>query len=291
MSPHIRDAGDSALLLEWDEVIDPRVNARAIAAAAEIQRLALPGVRDVVSTYRSVAIFFDPLKAQTDALRDALARVSDAPLEVVKGKTVEVPVVYGGEAGPDVTSVADWAGLSTSEVVERHANVDYRVFMLGFLPGFAYLGSVDDRIAAPRRDTPRPRVPAGSVGIAGQQTGIYPRESPGGWQIIGRSRLTIFDPDRHPLRLFAPGDIVRFKPMSSGEAQPDEARRQARESRIPNPSRAVTVVRPGLFTTIQDQGRWGHQASGVPVSGALDLVSHRLANLLVATKRTPRRSR
>jgi antagonist of KipI len=280
-APRIREAGDSALLLEWEEVIDPRVNARAIAVAAAMRSASLPGVRDVLSTFRSVAIFFDPLKAEPDAFRNALARVSEAPLEVVRGRTIEVPVTYGGESGPDLAAVAEWAGISADGVAERHAGTEYRVFMLGFLPGFAYLGSVDAQIAAPRRETPRLRVPAGSVGIAGQQTGIYPRESAGGWQIIGRSGLEVFDPSHVPAARFAPGDMVRFTPVSSSDAGAQGTRRlMSARSGVPH-SRTITVMRPGLFTTIQDRGRWGHQASGVPVSGALDLVSHRVANLLV----------
>jgi KipI family sensor histidine kinase inhibitor len=287
MSPRIREAGDAALLLQWEDVIDPLVNARAIAVAAAIQAMALPGLRDVVSTYRSVAIFFDPLLADPDTLRVALARLDEAPIEVVHARTIEVPVTYGDDAGPDLTAVAEWAGMTPTAVAERHASAEYRVFMLGFLPGFAYLGSVDDEIAAPRRETLRTRVPAGSVGIAGRQTGIYPRESPGGWQIIGRSPLRVFDPDRVPSALFKPGDHVRFVSMPAGDAGGEiqgvarTDRRWASDSPMNDTDRTVTVVRPGLFTTVQDQGRWGHQSNGVPVSGALDLVSHRLANLLV----------
>jgi KipI family sensor histidine kinase inhibitor len=279
----VKDAGDSALLLEWDETIDPVINARAIAAAAAIRRASPPGLRDVVPTYRSVAVFFDPLKAEPDRFRETLTRAAEAPLETVEGKTIEVPVHYGGEMGPDLETVANWAGLKSHEVIDRHAAQDYRVFMLGFLPGFGYLGSVDARIAAPRRDTPRLRVPAGSVAIAGRQTGVYPRESPGGWQVIGRSPVRVFDTGRVPAALFAPGDHVRFVPTSDlqqeSKASDDRETRRASSSSIG--ARTVTVVRPGLFTTIQDRGRWGHQASGVSVSGALDLLSHRLANLLV----------
>ncbi len=283
----IRDAGDSALLLEWDEVIDPRVNSRAIAVATAVRDARLPGVRDVVSTYRSVAVFFDPLKADPNTLREALTKFGATPLEVAQGKTVEVPVIYGGETGPDLPVVAEWAGLSLSEIAQRHAAVEYRVFMLGFLPGFGYLGSVDDRIAAPRRDTPRLRVPVGSVGIAGKQSGIYPRASPGGWQVIGWSPIRLFDPDKEPSALLEPGDIVRFVQMSSEDAERAAGGRSATDGRsmathaIAGSARAVTVIRPGLFTTIQDRGRWGHQASGVSVSGALDVLSHRIANLLV----------
>jgi KipI family sensor histidine kinase inhibitor len=279
-APRIRDAGDSALLIEWDEAIDPEINARAIATAAAIRETAIAGLRDVVSTYRSVAVFFDPLKAEPDGLRAVLARLSGEPRRLAPGKTIEVPVTYGGESGPDLTVVAEWAKLSTDAVIERHAGTDYRVFMLGFLPGFAYLGSVDASIAAPRRGTPRVRVPAGSVGIAGQYTGIYPRESPGGWQLIGWSGVRVFDVTRARPSLFAPGDVVRFKPVPLQDAATADEVRPSRELRTHN-SRTVTVVRPGLFTTIQDLGRWGQQASGVPVSGAMDLVSHRAANLLV----------
>jgi KipI family sensor histidine kinase inhibitor len=285
-APRIRDAGDSALLVEWEEVIDPLVNARAIAVAAEIRKMPPPGLRDVVSTFRSIAIFFDPLRADPDVFRDALTRVTEAPLEVVHGRTIEAPVAYGSEAGPDLDAVAEWAGLSPAAVADRHASAEYRVFMLGFLPGFAYLGSVDDRIAAPRHATPRLRVPAGSVGIAGRQTGIYPRDSAGGWQIIGRSPLQVFEPDKVPAALFKPGDTVRFVAISpratSDTARPVRTRTdESHQSHGEINTRTVTVLRPGLFTTIQDQGRWGHQGSGVPVAGALDLVSHRIANLLV----------
>ncbi len=280
-APRIRDAGDSALLIEWDEAIDPAINARAIATAVAIRGADLPGLRDVVSTYRSVAVFFDPLTVEPDTLRAPLAQLSDEPRPIAHGKTIEIPVTYGGEGGPDLAGVAEWAGLSADAVVDRHSGTDYRVFMLGFLPGFGYLGSVEATIAAPRRGTPRVRVPAGSVGIAGRQTGIYPRESPGGWQLIGRTAVKVFDTSRTQPALFAPGDIVRFRPVSSSDAVPSNDAPRASATRIENISRAIAVIRPGLFTTIQDRGRWGQQASAVPVSGAMDLVSHRVANLLV----------
>jgi KipI family sensor histidine kinase inhibitor len=281
-APRIRDAGDSALLIEWDEAIDPEINARAIAMAAAIREAAVSGVRDVVSTYRSVAVFFNPLMVEPDRLRSVLAGLRAEPEQIAHGKRIEIPVAYGGEAGPDLATVAEWAKLSAEAVIERHAHADYRVFMLGFLPGFAYLGSVDTAIAAPRRRTPRVRVPAGSVGIAGRNTGIYPRESPGGWQLIGRSAVKVFDVTRAHPSLFAPGDVVRFRPVASQDL-PDNSVPRPSEARIES-TRAVTVVRAGLFTTIQDRGRWGQQASGVPVSGAMDVVSHRVANLLVGNR-------
>jgi len=282
-APRIRDAGDSALLIEWDEAIDPEINSRAIATAAAIREAAIPGLRDIVSTYRSVAVFFNPLQIEPDGLSAVLSRLSGEPRQAAGGNTIEVPVVYGGEAGPDLAAVADWAGLSADAVIARHSGTEYRVFMLGFLPGFAYLGPVDTAIAAPRRSTPRVRVPTGSVGIAGRFTGVYPRESPGGWQLIGRSAAKVFDVTRMRPSLFAPGDVVRFKPVTSQEIDAGMNVRQSSEPRASS-SRVVTVLRPGLFTTIQDRGRWGQQASGVPVSGAMDLVSHREANLVVGNR-------
>ena len=310
--PRLREAGDSALLLELEGGIDPATNGRAIAIAAAIRAAAPPGVRDVVPTYRSVAVYFDPLRVDIAHIRELAGRAGDTPGPADGGSTVEVPVRYGGEDGPDLTAVAAFAGLRPEDVIARHAGGEYRVYMLGFLPGFAYLGSVPPEIAMPRRATPRLRVAAGSIGIAGAQTAVYPRASPGGWQIIGRTPLQVFDPQRVPPAIFAPGDSVRFVPVPASNAgSPAEAglhedrnvesafRRSPKVesgfsrsakvesgfSRIPalapDSGRTLTVIRPGLFTTIQDGGRWGHQSSGVPVGGALDLVSHRLANALV----------
>src|SRR6185295_16760519 len=208
----ILDAGDSALLLELEAMIDPAVNARAIAIAAAVAAEGRAGVRDVIPTYRSVAVHFDPLVADVDGLRGALRRAANSAAAAKDGALVEVPVAYGGEHGPDLDEVAAFAKLSPAAVIERYCATEYRVFMLGFLPGFAYMGSVDDSIAAPRKATPRTRIPQGSVGIAGRQTGIYPRQSPGGWQLIGRTGVPVFDPLRSPASLFAPGDRVRFVP-------------------------------------------------------------------------------
>ena len=287
----IRDAGDSGLLLELEAVIDPSVNARAIAIAAAVAAEQQAGVRDVIPTYRSVAVHFDPLVADVDALRASLRRAASSAPVVKDGALVDVPVAYGGEHGPDLDEVASFAKLSRAAVVDRHCAAEYRVFMLGFLPGFAYMGSVDDAIAVPRKATPRTRIPAGSVGIAGRQTGIYPQQSPGGWQVIGRTGLQVFDPRRAPVSLFAPGDRVRFVAVTgigdqgsgiknTGAHDPATAAFDPR-SPIPDPSRRVTVLDPGLFTTIQDPGRWGYQDRGVPVAGAMDRRSCRLANALV----------
>jgi KipI family sensor histidine kinase inhibitor len=283
----IREAGDSALLLELDEVINVSVNAQAIAIAAAVRRAGLPGIRDVVSTYRSVAVYFDPLTLDIEILRDTLTHAADSPPALAEGKTVVIPVQYGGDMGPDLSAVAAFAGVSPDEVVARHAGVRYRVFMLGFLPGFAYMGTVDETIAVPRHATPRMKVPGGSVGIAGRQTGVYPRDSPGGWHLIGRTQMSLFNPQRTPAALVSPGDTVRFvrdkiiAPVVSGFSRTSEGPAKAGHY-----VRSITVLRPGLFTTIQDAGRWGHQASGVPVSGPMDRLSHRVANALVGNEPT-----
>src|SRR5262245_7747757 len=209
---HIREAGDSALLLQLDEVINVSVNARVIAIARAVRRAGLPGLRDVVPAYRSVAVHFDPLNIDIETVRDTLERAADSAPDTSEGKTVVIPVQYGGDMGPDLREVAEFAGVSADEVVARHTSARYRVFMLGFLPGFAYMGTVDETIAMPRHATPRVKVPSGSVGIAGRQTGIYPRESPGGWRLIGRTPVSLFNSSRLPAALLAPGDTVRFVP-------------------------------------------------------------------------------
>jgi inhibitor of KinA len=215
--PRIRDAGDSALLLELEAAIDPAINARAVAIAAAVRRAAIPGVRDVVSTYRSVAVYFDPLVVDVRRLRDLLDRAAATPGEAAVGRTIEIPVLYGGEAGPDLPDVAAHAGMRADQVIERHAGAEYRVYMLGFLPGFAYLGAVDEVIAMPRRSAPRPDVPAGSVGIAGRQTGVYPSASPGGWRLVGRTPWRMFDTSRPRPSLLEAGDRVRFVPVDAGQ--------------------------------------------------------------------------
>ena len=282
----LREAGDSALLLELPALIDPDVNARAIAIARSVRQAAIRGVRDVVSTYRSVAVFFDPLIADAAAIADALHRAIDEPTCTEARQPVEIQVAYGGTDGPDLDDVARFARCTAQQVIERHASRSYRVFMLGFLPGFAYMGTVDDAIAMPRRATPRLRVPAGSVGIAGRQTGIYPIESPGGWQIIGRTAAKMFDPARIEPALLAPGDDVRFVPAAQVADPETPTPRPGGSTNSVKPSRSVSVLRPGLLTTIQDEGRWGHQHAAVSVSGPMDRVSHRVANAIVGNPRT-----
>ena len=218
MSVRIVPAGDSALIVEFDDRIDPAINAEAIALAEAVQAAGYRGVRDVVPTFRSVAIYFDPLIVDYEALIahiESTGRSVHRPRET--SPVLRIPVCYGGEFGVDLADVAGFASASEAEVVRLHCSATYRVFMLGFVAGFAYLGTVDERIAMPRHATPRVRVPAGSVGIAGIQTGIYPAETPGGWRLIGRTPLKPFDLRRAEPFLMKAGDAVQFYPIRRTE--------------------------------------------------------------------------
>ena len=204
-------AGDAALVAEFDDRIDVEVNTHAVALAEHIRTQAVRGVRDVVPTFRSVAVYFDPLQTDVDALAATLRSAAPPKEQARSAGIIEVPVCYDSDYGPDLEDLARRAGLDAATVVSIHSDQNYRVFMLGFMPGFAYLGTVDARIAAPRRATPRLQVPAGSVGIAGQQTGIYPAQTPGGWNIIGRTPLRTWSPTAERPAVFRAGDDVRFR--------------------------------------------------------------------------------
>ena len=210
--PHVVTLGDACMALRLSASIEPVVNAHCIALAEAFEGLALRGVRDVVPTYNSVTVHFDPLAADRRALGVELVRLAGqtTPVPGPPLRAIEIPVAYGGSAGPDLAAVAGFAGCSEAEVVRLHTGPTYRVYMLGFLPGFAYLGSVDRRIAMPRLETPRLRVAAGSVGIAGEQTGIYPCDTPGGWRVIGRTSTIVFDAGRPEPFLLKAGDHVKF---------------------------------------------------------------------------------
>ena len=213
--------GEDALLLRFGEGIDADTNARVHALAARIEAMRPPWLRDLVPAYASLALFVDadafpdsdPLANAESWLR-ALPRDNGDPA-ASHGRLREIVVHYGGEHGPDLDSVAEHAALSPRQVIELHADCEYRVAMLGFAPGFPYLLGLDPRIAMPRLATPRQRVEAGSVGIGGAQAGIYPHSGPGGWRIVGRTDAVLFDPTRDPPSLLAPGDRLRFVPGGS----------------------------------------------------------------------------
>jgi 5-oxoprolinase (ATP-hydrolysing) subunit B len=207
--PRIFPLGDAALVCE---VPPPATLAcqQRVWATAEAAR-EWPHVLEVVPGMNNLTLVFDPLETDREALTQQLLAAWHAASDTAApGREVAIPVQYGGEFGPDLQAVATHAGLSVHEVVQRHAGGDYVVFFLGFQPGFAYLGGLEAALHTPRRASPRLEVPAGSVGIGGEQTGIYPATSPGGWQLIGRTDLPLFDAARRPPTLLQPGDRVRF---------------------------------------------------------------------------------
>ena len=211
----IAPSGDAALRIEFEERLDPDINGAVIALAEGIRQRCGAAIRDAVIGYSTVTVYFDPLVVDASWLEQEV-RALAASVRWGKdegGRLIEVPVCYGGEFGPDLDDVAAFAACSHDEVVELHARGEYRVYMVGFVPGFAYLGIVDARIAAPRRAAPRSAVPPGSVAIAGPQTGVYPSSTPGGWNIIGRTPLRPYDPARSDPFLFRAGDRVRFAPV------------------------------------------------------------------------------
>lgn len=214
----VAHAGDSALVVDYPPRIDPRINDRAAALARTLRRRWAAIVRDVVVGYRTVTVYFDPLGVDSRWLEDEIRAIDrETAAAPGAGRAIEVPVCYEGELAPDLAEVAAFAACSPEDVIGMHLARVYRVYVIGFVPGFAYLAEVDPRIARPRRPTPRVAVPAGSVAIAGPQTGIYPSSTPGGWNIIGRTPVRPFDPARPEPCLFRPGDTVRFVRITRDE--------------------------------------------------------------------------
>ena len=213
-APEISLFGDAAVLATFGDAIDPTVNRRVLAAAAAIRRAigASTPWLSAIPAYASLLVEYDALRtdatAAVDELRRLLATVNDQSEGA--GRLVEIEVRYGGEDGPDLDAVVELVGLSPTQVVEAHSSVLYRAYMLGFSPGFAYLGVLPPELEVPRLETPRQRVPAGSVAIAGRQTAVYPQATPGGWQLIGRTEAELWDPSRDQPALISAGDTVRF---------------------------------------------------------------------------------
>lgn len=320
--------GDRTIVLELAEEISIAATVRVTAFAEAFQTLSngTRGIEEVQPTYTGVAVHFDPRLVSPSYLRgllykalDLLGRdgggsLLDRRIEPGEQSVMEVPVLYGGDAGPDLADSAQRLGLSSEELIRRHSGREYMVHMIGFTPGFPYLGTLDPSISLPRLETPRTSVPRGSVGIAREQTGIYSISAPGGWRIIGRTPLTVFSPDRDKPFLFEPGMRVKFRPITSQEfarlAEQDrehdrphkreEEREQERhevgkpaesailscpigrrDTPVKNAVPALMVRAPGFFSTVQDLGRRGFRKYGVPLSGAADPVSLVRGNLLV----------
>lgn len=215
--PRLLPLGEAAWTVEFGAAIDPALHARVLGFARHVEAAGLPGVTEVVPTFRSCTVYFDPLRCHGEELAARLrALACEASTEVVRGRRWRIPVLFGGEAGPDLPRLARHAGLDEAATVARLTACVFRVYLLGFLPGFAYMGGLPAAFALPRRATPRPRVPARSVAVAGPLAAIYPTASPGGWHLIGRTPVQPFDAaDIAAPALFAPGDEVMWQAVDA----------------------------------------------------------------------------
>ncbi|MCL2789238.1 MAG: 5-oxoprolinase subunit PxpB [Desulfobulbus sp.] len=210
-----RVSGDRALIAVYGDGIDPAINESVRRMSALIEAMRHPAIEAVVPSYCTLAVHYDPDQIDPAALSSLLGDLAAHAKEaaVPRAITVEIPICYGGEFGPDLDAVAAHNRLALEEIIRLHSGSSYRIYAIGFTPGFCYLGGLDPRLHTPRLATPRLQVPAGSVGIAGAQTGIYPQASPGGWQLIGRTPLSLFAPEREPPVCYRPGDSIRFRPI------------------------------------------------------------------------------
>ncbi|SDY13210.1 5-oxoprolinase subunit PxpB [Salimicrobium album] len=225
MKHTIEPLGDQSLFITLGDEIDPDTHESVQAVAARLEKDEWSWLSEIVPSYTGLAVYYDALafypeySSPYEQVAEMLKKVVDTtePREKSEHRTVEIPVCYGGEFGPDLSIVAGENGLTEEEVIKLHSENEYLVYMLGFAPGFPFLGGMDERIATSRKDSPRTSLPAGSVGIAGSQTGVYPVVSPGGWQLIGRTPFKLFNPDRESPSYVQPGDRVKFYPVSPEE--------------------------------------------------------------------------
>lgn len=268
----------SQLYFHFAERVDRQLNSRVHSVARQLIQSPVTGVTDVIPGYTSLHIEYDAAMVAASRLTQIVrSGMSGTAGPITEGRTVEVPTVYDG---PDLADLAKAAGLTPAEAIRRHADTEYLSYAVGFTPGFAFLGDVHESIRRPRLGKPRAVVPAGSVGIADAQTGVYPLDSPGGWNLVGRAVTPIYDPHRAQPYLIEPGDLVRFVPVPTGDPLPPllPLNLLPLEPRFP----AFKVHKPGLLDLVVDRGRYMVGRLGFARSGPLDAVSARIANALLA---------
>ena len=270
--PRVLSVGDCAVTVELGDSLDEGIACRVRALDERVADLELAAMLETVPTYAALLVIYDRRRiAFAELSARLLSLTEDLPSSGVPGRLVEIQALYDGD---DLDEIARVCGLTRDDVVEMHAGRDYSVLMLGFSPGFAYMGFVDERLRMPRRKTPRTRVSSGSIAIAGAQTGVYPRALPGGWNLLGRSSLQLFDPANRDPSALMPGDRVRFLPTAVLEPPVTVPRLEYR-------GLGVEVLEPGILTTIQDAGRPGLRRVAVPLTGFADPAAARRANVCV----------
>ena len=308
-------SSEDSFLISFPQKICPEVNSqiRTLLKILEsvIQKsmpLEKKEIVEIVPTYCGLTVYFDSEKTGASLVQkiieEALVKAESVNSKAeASGKVVEIPVCYEDEEfAPDLAFVAEHSGLSKEEVVNLHHSKDYLIYMLGFLPGFPYLGGMDERLECPRLETPRTKIPAGSIAIGGKQTGLYPSDSPGGWRIIGRTPIKVFDQNRKETCLYHAGDKLRFIPISRKEFDQIFEKENFKKDKIEEKhedkieeksvlkryvcTSGITVLDGGLLTTVQDRGRFGFQHEGIGQAGAMDFESFYLANKIVGNQET-----
>ncbi len=284
MNLELYDVAEGAAVVEYPDATETDANRAAVALGEQMLSAPREGLCDAVPGARTLALFFDPAALGRETLRHEVAARSVSPAPSPPGRVVSIPVLYGGEMGPDLPELASRAGLAPEELARRHADGEYTAAFLGFAPGFAYLTGLDPVLHAPRLVTPRPRVPPGSVAIGGPYTGVYPAATPGGWNLIGRSPVRLFDEDAEPPALLRAGDRVRFEPIALARfsvLEGEQAQAGAVAPTSPGGRPAFRIVRPGVFTSVQGEPLSGRGAAGLPPGGAMDAGALRRGNGLL----------
>lgn len=291
--PKIYPLSETAIVVEWGNRIDDDLHRQVIQLNHALLKFPFEGLVETVPAYASLTVFYQPEQLTKHSLspflqvKRHLENLLNQPADVTfeTPRLVKIPVCYDESLGYDLNEMAETKGISQENLIQLHQQKTYRVYMMGFLPGFAYLGPVDNAIACARKASPRAKVEAGSVGIAGNQTGIYPLDSPGGWQIIGRTPLRMFEPEKAYPFLLKTGDQVQFYAINLAAFK--QWPHEALLATPPDPATAepdVLVLKSGPYATLQDLGRPGFRASGVPLSGAMDQAAHCAANALVGNQ-------
>lgn len=215
----ILPSGDCALVVEFGDIIAPEINDQVLALEEKLKIHPIGGIQELVPTFRSLLIHYDPAVLSFSMLSEKIRELEKHPLHIqAKTKRIlQIPCCYGSHFGPDLAELERYTGLTRDEIIALHSSVDYKIFMLGFLPGFVYLGGLDKRLEAPRLSTPRIKIPRGSVGIGGSQTGVYPLDSPGGWRLIGSTPVEFYQPEKKEPVLCSAGEYIRFIPINSSD--------------------------------------------------------------------------